>query len=257
MSRLFEEFPPVSTAEWEAEIARDLRGRDLQTLSSKVDGLNVHPFYRSEDVAGVESRELYASREWKIACEVGDAESARYAVSRGAQALYVNGDVGTYDDVEIIHADSPDLARAGAGTVVEQVASLLQTPDAKLVELTIDSNYFLEIAKLRALRALWQGSVRIVARTTKRDAGDPYVNLVRGATQAMAAIIGGCDILVVQPFDESPTALSRRLSINTQLILRDESHFGGMPDPAAGCWFLESLTEQIVCAVRRHQQERA
>ena len=94
MNGLFDEFPAVSTAEWESQIARDLKGRDSKTLASKtVDGIEVKPFYRSEDLAGIEPRELYSSNNWKIGCEVSDAESARYAISRGATALYVEGEV--------------------------------------------------------------------------------------------------------------------------------------------------------------------
>lgn len=115
-------------------------------------------------------------------------------------------------------------------------------------------DYFIEIAKFRAARRLFPAA-RIIARTTKRNLTiyDPYLNLLRGTTEAMSAILGGCDVLVVRPFDaayENPGEFSRRLSINTQLLLRDESYFNRIPDPAAGCWYLEWLTDQLVTKAR-------
>src|SRR5207302_3698847 len=66
-------------------------------------------------------------------------------------------------------------------------------------------------------------------------------------------ILGGCDVLIVRPFDaayENPGEFSRRLSINTQLILCEESYFNRIPDPAAGCWYLEWLTAQLAKKAR-------
>ena len=69
----------------------------------------------------------------------------------------------------------------------------------------------------------------------------------------MSAIIGGCDVLIVRPFDaayENPGEFSRRLSINTQLILREESYFNRIADAATGCWYLEWLTDQLMKKAR-------
>ncbi len=256
MSRLFEEFQPVSTADWEAQIARDLKGRDPKTLVTKTaDGIEVKPFYRSEDLAGIAPRELYSSNSWKICCEVTDAESAKYAVSRGAVAVYIESGDLNFSDVEVVRGDSPDLLHIQGATAAEELAFAIGHPSSKALLFPVGSDYFLEIAKFRAARVLWKriadAPVLIYARTSKRNQTiyDPYVNLLRGTTEAMSAIIGGCDLLIVRPFDaayENPGEFSRRMSINTQLILRDESYFKGMPDPAAGCWYLEWLSDQLV-----------
>jgi methylmalonyl-CoA mutase len=249
VSWVLEEFPAVSTDAWEAQIARDLKGRDPQTLVSKTDdGIEVKPFYRSEDLAGIESHELYAAHNWRIGCEVSDVESARYAISRGAEVLYVDGEIDLGGvGVEVLHHSSPDLSSLPPA---QQLAALLRQSPADPLELPIGPDYFIEIAKFRAARLLCP-SARIIARTSQRNVSsdDPYVNLLRGTTEAMSAIIGGCDLLIVRPFDaayENPGQFSRRLSINTQLILREESRFNRIPDPAAGCWYLEWLTDQLV-----------
>ena len=257
---LFDDFDPPSVAEWRSEAARELKGRDPKALAwTTDDGIELKPLYRPEDVAGIEPRELYSSRHWKIGCEVDGVEAARYAVEGGAEVLYIEaGDVKgpAFDPVEIIRADSPNLMRIDDyATPAAQLASLLRHAAATIVELPIGSEYVTEIAKLRAARLLWgrvsSQPIRILARTSKRNQTiyDPYVNLLRATTEAMSAIIGGCDILVVRPFDaayEHPGEFSRRMAINTQLILREESHFEAMGDPAAGCWYLEWLTDRLI-----------
>jgi hypothetical protein len=105
----------------------------------------------------------------------------------------------------------------------------------------IGPSYFDEIAKLRALRRL-HPEARIIARTTRSDAGG-HDDLVRTTTEAMAAIIGGCDALIVSPFLDGD-ALAERLAVNTQHLLREESHFGEVADPAAGSWYIEALTRE-------------
>ena len=114
----------------------------------------------------------------------------------------------------------------------------------------VGPSYFQEIAKFRAIRRLCPYS-RIIARTSRwhATAYDPHVNLLRGTTGAMAAIIGGCDALIVGPFTEArgfADDMAERLALNTQLLLRDESYFGQVADPAAGSWYIESVTAELL-----------
>ena len=53
--RLFEEFPPVSTQEWEAVIEKDLKGADYKKklVWSTAEGFNVKPYYRAENLADI------------------------------------------------------------------------------------------------------------------------------------------------------------------------------------------------------------
>jgi methylmalonyl-CoA mutase len=188
------------------------------------DGIEVKPLYGPEDIAVIAPRELYQANQWTIAT--------------------------TTDD-------SPGIIRVQGTTPVEQLTDALcqlsERSDATAVEFTIGPNYFEEIAKLRAFRLLSPRPIRIHARTTKNPAPtDPHANLIRGTTEAMSAIIGGCDSLVVDPFDDPPTDFSLRLSTNTQLILKEESNFARIPDPAAGCWYLDWLTDRL-CREASHE----
>lgn len=128
--------------------------------------------------------------------------------------------------------------------------------------LTVGSDFFLEIAKVRALRMLWSdilaaagcsvdsGSPFIHASTSLRTMSllDPQVNMLRTTTQAMAAVLGGIDSLNVRPYtaaSNTPDDFSRRIARNLQLILQHESHLDQVMDPAGGSWYVESLTRDL------------
>ncbi|HET7290311.1 MAG TPA: methylmalonyl-CoA mutase family protein [Thermodesulfobacteriota bacterium] len=128
---------------------------------------------------------------------------------------------------------------------------------------SIGSGYFMEIAKLRAARLLWASIVEaygarkesaekmsIKTRTSSRNKTvfDPYVNMLRGTVEAMAAAIGGCESLNVLPLDavyERPDEFTRRLARNTQLILKHESYLDRVTDPSGGSYYIEKLTDSL------------
>ncbi len=128
---------------------------------------------------------------------------------------------------------------------------------------SIGTNYFLEIAKFRAARMLWaqiveaykpasknSAKMAIHAETSRwnQSAYDPYVNLLRGTTEAMSAAIAGVDSLTVLPFDapfRKSAEISERTARNTQIILKEECHFDKVVDPSAGSYYIEMLTASI------------
>jgi methylmalonyl-CoA mutase len=129
-------------------------------------------------------------------------------------------------------------------------------------QFAIGSQFFTEIAKLRAARLLWSQIVaafgggeeaqqmRIDGRTAQRDkaTADPYTNILRGTNEALAAALGGVDTLHVAPFDEplrQHDNLSRRIARNTQIILQEESRLTRLIDPAGGSYAVEYLTDQL------------
>ena len=127
----------------------------------------------------------------------------------------------------------------------------------------ISSNYFLEIAKFRAARMLWANIVasydaedkcaakmRVHAETSTFNLTlfDAHVNLLRTQTEAMSAALAGVDSMTVVPFDKTyavPDEFSERLARNQQLLLKEESHFDKVIDPAAGSYYIENLTVAI------------
>ena len=128
--------------------------------------------------------------------------------------------------------------------------------------LATDADFFLSLAKFRALRHLWaqvlevagarsaMRSLRVHAETAERmyTRVDPQVNILRGTVAAFAAVAGGASSITVLPFDHAlgpPSPLARRIARNTQLVLLEEAQLGRVLDPAGGSWFVERLTEEF------------
>lgn len=126
----------------------------------------------------------------------------------------------------------------------------------------IGSNYFFQLAKLRAFRMLWARAVesfggkkesakaRIYARTSRWNETiyDQHVNVLRGTTEAMSAILGGADSITVAPLDEcykAPDDASRRLARNTQILLKQEALLSRVSDPGGGSYCIEIITDFI------------
>ena len=130
----------------------------------------------------------------------------------------------------------------------------------------IGTDFFMEIAKLRAARTLWarimqdfgaQNEKSLTLRTHCQTSGvsltekDPYNNIVRTSYEALSAILGGTQSLHTNSFDEAialPTEFSSRIARNTQLILQNETGVTNTVDPLAGSYFVEKLTEDMCSA---------
>jgi methylmalonyl-CoA mutase len=127
------------------------------------------------------------------------------------------------------------------------------------LNISVGGDFFMEIAKLRALRKLTnfllsqyeiKASVHIHAQTTliNKSTVDSYNNMLRSTTEAMSASIGGANSIVVLPFDVEFNAqndFSSRMARNQQLILKDESYLNVVADMAAGSYYIETLTETL------------
>jgi methylmalonyl-CoA mutase len=174
----------------------------------------------------------------RVAHEAGGTEAQELGFMAAAGLAYVKG-----------------LRRAGVP---------MDEAFAKVVlGVSVDGQYFLDIAKVRAARAIWARIVeaceispvpaRIEARSSQRMLTklDPWTNLIRLTAAGFGAAVGGADAIVLGAFTDAlglPTAFARRQARNTQLILMEESHLGRVADPAGGAWFLESLTHELASA---------
>lgn len=128
--------------------------------------------------------------------------------------------------------------------------------------LAVGGDFFMEIAKFRAARALWSRVVRelggsVDASRMKQHARtavanktrlDPYVNMLRTTTEAFSAVLGGADSVCVGCFDETvrlPDDFSRRIARNLQIILQEECELTDVVDPAGGSWYIEKLSDEL------------
>ncbi|MDB4292632.1 methylmalonyl-CoA mutase subunit beta [Maribacter sp.] len=126
-------------------------------------------------------------------------------------------------------------------------------------QVTIGSNYFFEIAKLRALRVLWttlaqeygaNENCHIVATPTRRNKTvyDYNINMLRTTTESMSAVLGGADTVLNMPYDaiyHKDNEFGDRIAMNQLLLLKDESYFDKVNNPAEGSYYIESLTNQF------------
>jgi methylmalonyl-CoA mutase len=144
--------------------------------------------------------------------------------------------------------------------------------DSITFSFAIGPEFFIQIGKLRAFRMLWarvvenfgvsdeHAAARIHACTSRwnRTSDAPHMNILRGTTEAMAAVLGGADCISVVPFDESrqsPGELGRRLARNTQIILKHEASLGRVADPAGGSYAVEVITDTIAAQAWKIMQE--
>jgi len=169
-------------------------------------------------------------------------------------------------DLSFSHHDGADavtelaLALSMAAGQAETEEDFTAFCESFYVKFSIDTHFFMEIAKLRAFRILWQAfadaheeqvvAVPVIAETSMRSFSkiDPNVNLLRAGNEAFSAILGGADVITVYPHNilSGPTPNSLRYAQNIQLVLKEETNVNKVNDPSAGSYFIESLTETLV-----------
>ena len=180
-------------------------------------------------------------------------------------------EAGATQDLELAYtlADGVEYIRAGisAGMSVDQFAPRLSFFWA------IGTNFFMEVAKLRAARKLWAGIVKgfgaksdksLPLRTHSQTSGwsltaqDPFNNIVRTQIEAMAATQGHTQSLHTNALDEAlalPTPFSARIARNTQLFLIEESGTTRIIDPWGGSYYVERLTAELAARAQTHIDE--
>ena len=217
-------------------------------------------------VGGGERREPVPESIDEIALAAGE-------VSRlGPEVRVFTVDATRYTDAGATEAQALGWATAtGVGYLRALVAASLPVDAAAGLigfRLAATADQFVTIAALRAARVMWarvvtasggspeaarqyQHAVSAACMYSRRD---PWVNLLRGAAAALSAGVAGADAVSVMPFDDAggaadpDDALGRRLARNTQLLLLEESHLARAADPAAGSFYVESLTDELAQA---------
>lgn len=194
------------------------------------------------------------------------AEVARWthAHAPGVRALCVNGSV--------YHEAGADAARELGILLATGVAYLRVLTAAGLepsaaagqlaFEFSLGTDFFLELAKLRAARVCWAKVVAAsggdataqplfaIARGSRRTltARDAWGNLLRGTSQSFAAVAGGADVVITPALTDAlgeSTELAARLARNTQLLLEHEAQLARVVDPAGGSYYVEALTDAL------------
>jgi methylmalonyl-CoA mutase len=253
---LAQDFPAVPTAAWEAAIQKDLKGADYEKklVWRSDEGVAVRPYYRSENLAGLDAQTASIpgqfpfargnEKAWEIdqeAAPAADAVRADLVLEAGADAIQQIG-IALAWGVEKLAELSKDGPVDVAAREIEFVFA-------------VGATYFFEIAKLRAARLVWAQAVAAFApvdpgsckmnlhvRTSRMNKStcDPYTNVLRVTTEAMSAAIGGCDKLTVEPF-----GFDEHIALGVQRVLAEEAHLNAVADPAGGSYYIEALTASL------------
>ncbi|MDA6068616.1 methylmalonyl-CoA mutase subunit beta [Flavobacterium sp. AC] len=172
-------------------------------------------------------------------------------------------------NLNLLSIDSGLYQNAGAN-ITQQIAYSLAHANEYLnrlpsitkpivFEISVGTNYFFEIAKLRALRMLFKLiaseynpnlECHFLVTPTKRNKTiyDYNVNMLRTTTECMSAILGGADAVANLPYDSlyhKDNEFGDRIARNQLLVLKHESYFDKVNNPADGSYYIESLTTQL------------
>lgn len=173
------------------------------------------------------------------------------------------------NDINWLTVNATTYQNAGAN-MIQQVAYTLAHANEYLnrienfdknitVEVAVGGNYFFEIAKIRAIRltlnALAEAyssniTFHIIAKPTRRNKTiyDYNVNMLRTTTECMSAVLGGADAVENLAYDavfHKTNEFGERISRNQLLILKEESYFDKVNNPADGTYYIENLTNQL------------
>ncbi|OYQ43285.1 methylmalonyl-CoA mutase [Flavobacterium cyanobacteriorum] len=172
-------------------------------------------------------------------------------------------------NLHFLCVDGSLYQNAGA-TIVQQIAYTLAHANEYfnrvatinkpvVLQVSVGTNYFFEIAKLRALRLLFNliskeydhnFDCHIITTPTRRNKTlyDYNVNMLRTTTECMSAILGGADSVANLPYDaiyHKDNEFGDRIARNQLLILKNESYFDKVNNPADGAYYIEELTQQL------------
>lgn len=147
---------------------------------------------------------------------------------------------------------------------IDQLTELGNTPKEIVenlqVELAVTTDFFFEIAKQGVLRNLlamileaydMKGVIVPVSTSSSiwsKSRHDHNVNLIRNTTEAMSAILGGADAILIKAHNslyEDPTAFSQRVAANLSNLLREESYFDKVENPVTGTYYMEAIAEEL------------
>ncbi len=168
-------------------------------------------------------------------------------------------DVSLYQNAGANMVQQLAYAMAHANEYLNQLSNTNNENFQAIFKVSVGTNYFFEIAKLRALRMLWStlaseyninSDCHIIATPSKRNKTlyDYNTNMLRTTTECMSAILGGANTICNLPYDaiyHKDNEFGERIARNQLLILKHESYFNKVNNPADGAYFIETLTHQL------------
>jgi methylmalonyl-CoA mutase len=273
----------------------------LQHLTSGADGV----LFDLSEASDVIISDLLQDIEWRY-CSISFTsaetklltEILSYASEKNIDPSILKGsffrkNVAATDVNELMHADLTRFHTLGivisiSSTPVEEISSCLEQAvllmdkvsdmgldrkrafESISLSIACDDNFFVTIAKLRALRTLWYQLsqaynisayvpadlyIHVFSKNWTSEKFEPHGNMIKNTVHAVAAVLGGCNALTLPPQNEGDSMM-RRIAVNVSNICKEESHLDKVADKIAGSYLLECMTHDLAKAAWRHFQNK-
>lgn len=240
--KTFSEFPNQGESSWRKKAQSEIKDKKLEDVLTRIVGKEI-------------SIQAYAD---SYVCS--DEE---FALIQKAQKNKLHWKLESRADIETSRKLKPVICSINQNDLVVEISELVIQAQKSfennefILEVNLTTDYLLTIAKLRAIRFIISkvleatNSAANVLLRGFTDASfyktdNEHINIVRATTMAMSGIVGGCDLLFIEPFDRTHAAFSSRIAKNISLILAEEAYLNEVNDPAAGSYFIENLTYDLV-----------
>ena len=226
------EFQPISFEDWKVAAQQTLKNEDLDSILKKElsTNISINSIYDRSQV------QKYFDLEFPKKSE----SSLNYSLE-------------TWTDLQC----ESDLEVAALLYLIEDEEKNVT------IDVLIDPNFFLSIAKFRAIRymlaEMGRTDITIIAKSTdhNKSYADVENNLIRLTTEAMSAIIGGADRVDLTPYNSARQGddFGMRVTDNILILLEEESYLSNVKDPLAGSYLIENLTAIFIASVTRIRAE--
>jgi len=232
---------------------------DLSFLSidfvKKLDTISIQKkavFYCNLDPIG----QLARDGNWFTTSDKNNFETLEKIASQTTNLFFISVDSGLYQNAGANITQQIAYTLAHANEYLNRFPNLVKPV---VFQISVGTNYFFEIAKLRALRMLFKLiaaeynpdlDCHFLVTPTKRNKTiyDYNVNMLRTTTECMSAILGGANAVANLPYDSlyhKDNEFGDRIARNQLLVLKHESYFDKVNNPADGSYYIESLTMQL------------
>lgn len=238
---------------------------EVRFISTSTDNLN--KYIQWIDTQSIDRNELTGS--FEVFCDVTTQRDSCVAMANTVLKHFPNMRLFTVNGAHFFNQGANQAQQLGVALSLanELIGGLIEggigaRDAAKLIDFKYASgaHYFADIAKYRSAFSLWTVilneygvvnhpiQIHGVTSTWTQTIADINNNMLRGATQALSAVLGGCTTVTVTPFDASvrkSNDFAERMARNTQIMLRDEAFAGKVIDPSDGSYYIEYLTEEM------------
>jgi methylmalonyl-CoA mutase len=248
----YPEFDKVTTFDWREKARIEIKDKSFEETLTRIIGkqINVESYAQSYIVPTEELSKIQQAQVKEPGWEFVSSEELQKSRSKETNISVENRDDIIEEISELVFKVQQLLAANNnfdSNSLLEFVG----------IEVRLTTDYLLTIAKIRAVRfsivrllAVYGSEIKLylkgVTDETSYKTDNEHINIVRATTMAMSGVIGGCDVLCIVPFDKIDNEFSSRIARNTSLILAEEAYLKEVNDPAAGSYFIENLTYELI-----------